>query len=689
MGSPTRPAPWGEIVIRVRGSSNGVFPVELLASGGQDFPAGALDAAALLPWVPGLDPRADGERLFQALFAHPALAAAWAELAGENPRRRLKLWLDPEAAALHPLPWELLSEPWEDGPPRPLAALADTPFSRYLPSREAPSPPVLERPFRLLVAIASPEGLPSWLAPLDVAAERAALEAVWAEVPRGEVVATFLAPPISLERLEAELRAGYHGLHLVAHGEFDEHHPEGPEAGSVVHLADETGRAQRVTAGAFAALLLRLPERPRLVFLASCATAQRSSDNAWLGFAPPLVAAGTGAVVAMQAPVLVATARAFATTFYGRLLAHGEVDRAANEARSSLLSGDRPGAEVPVLFQRLRSGRLLGQRGEIQGKPPEIFWFPLLESAAQGQLLAVLGPGVHQGLLPMPRQLARALAADPRFDYPDPDEESLPRVTQYLTAYRVHAQDVLRREMAEALERSLPAGIRARGDSVSEVASRAGWGAVTLADEADVHQQLASLGLPIYLTTNFDNLLTLALEAQGRTVHRLALPWKAVFRGEPRPRLPKRLAPGESLVLHLFGMDDDPDGMVVTEDDYLDYLTVISRDERHLLPELVYKALGSASVLLLGYRLHDLDLRVLLRGFRMYLDARKLGRSKIAVQFDPTASAEPGGERARAFLEKYFGQSDIEVYWGSAPQFVADLVSRSLATPARQDRDDA
>jgi hypothetical protein len=60
----------------------------------------------------------------------------------------------------------------------------------------------------------------------------------------------------------------------------------------------------------------------------------------------------------MQDVVTVETARRFERTFYERLLAHGHVDRAANEARSTLLTVGRPDAAVPVLFMRLTDGVL-------------------------------------------------------------------------------------------------------------------------------------------------------------------------------------------------------------------------------------------------------------------------------------------------------------------------------------------
>jgi formylglycine-generating enzyme required for sulfatase activity len=72
-----------------------------------------------------------------------------------------------------------------------------------------------------------------------------------------------------------------------------------------------------------------------------------------------LIAAGVPAVLAMQDQVPVNTAREFSRVFYRRLLAHGLVDLACNEARASLLTADLPGSAIPVLFSRLPDNRLI------------------------------------------------------------------------------------------------------------------------------------------------------------------------------------------------------------------------------------------------------------------------------------------------------------------------------------------
>lgn len=75
-----------------------------------------------------------------------------------------------------------------------------------------------------------------------------------------------------------------------------------------------------------------------MVFLASCQTAQQSSADAFSGLAPRLLAAGVPVVLAMQDNVPVITAQAFAGTFYQKLLQHGLVNLASNQAHAHVIA---------------------------------------------------------------------------------------------------------------------------------------------------------------------------------------------------------------------------------------------------------------------------------------------------------------------------------------------------------------
>jgi hypothetical protein len=197
---------------------------------------------------------------------------------------------------------------------------------------------------------------------------------------------------------------------------------------------------------------------------------------------------------------------------------------------------------------------------------------------------------------------------------------------------------------------------------------------------------LADLGLPLYVTTNFDNFMSLALQAQGRDPRRETIAWRESSKmkesvTKPHYDLNPPADRDESpVVLHLFGTDDDLLSMVLTEDDYLDYLACISRDYEYLLPTSIQEALASTTLLLLGYRLEDLDLKVIMRGLLTNLDLARWDMLHVAVQIEATeaddASYEDKTREVIRYFQKYFSKSRIDIYWGSVHQFVADLHAR-------------
>jgi CHAT domain-containing protein len=308
----------------------------------QQFPRGYLDPG-FLPWVPAGEPAEDGERLFDWLVADEALKMAWAEVRGQRPQRRIRLRIDATAPELHAIPWELLRDAADGAPAQDLAATYATPFSRYLAGRWQPGGPVLQRPVKVLVAIASPDNLADYdLAALDVDQEWQLLQEATAD--QDDIELTLLDQPCTLAALEGTLKEGYHALHFVGHGAYRE---KGGQGKAVLYLADDQNQVALVYDEDVAGMLdrqlahsdLLVDDRLRMVFLASCQTATRSPADAFRGLAPRLVAAGVPAVVAMQDLVPIDTARQFASTFYRQLLAHGQVDLASNEARSAIRRG--------------------------------------------------------------------------------------------------------------------------------------------------------------------------------------------------------------------------------------------------------------------------------------------------------------------------------------------------------------
>lgn len=672
------PANYADLEIRILELQDEGYPVEITFSGEQEFPRGYLKPD-LLPWTPSYSPTEDGEKLFAWLFADDQLKRAWAEVRGQSPLRRVRFRIDASAPELHAVPWELLRDASPGLIPQTLAADTTTPFSRYLAGQWRPGHPILCRPIKLLVALANPEDLDAYdLAVLDLEAERQALEAAVADagIAAEHLEITFLAQPVTLSALEAELQKGYHILHLVAHGIFLEEDEQ-----AFLFLANSENQVARVSDDNFAEMLARLGESLRLVFLASCQSATRSSADAFRGFAPKLVAAGVPAVLAMQDFVPIKTAREFAGTFYRQLIRHGRVDVASNEARSAVLTAKLSGASIPVLFMRLRSGMLFGQRGQILGERASSFWNTLLENIADGECTPFLGPGVTQGLLPNPEELAQTLARE--HNYPFAKCDDLPRVAQFVGTLDNRR---LRKDVVRLLTRGFKRrigekpGPEDRRLGLSELIEAVNWSELSRQlTESELHHQLADLGLSLYITTNFDNFMTLALQTKGKKPRRETILWRESLQKEatrPHYDLDPPATPEEPVVLHLYGTDQDLLSMVLTEDDYLDYLARISRDHEYLLPTSVNAALASTTLLFLGYRLEDLDLKVLMRGLLTHLDLERWGMLHVAVQLEATEVDEAKQKEVIRYFHKYFAEARIDVYWGSPQQFVADLHAR-------------
>jgi hypothetical protein len=121
--------------------------------------------------------------------------------------------------------------------------------------------------------------------------------------------------------------------------------------------------------------------------------------------------------------------------------------------------------------------------------------------------------------------------------------------------------------------------------------------------------------------------------------------------------------------------------MVLTEDDYLEFLVRLTRDASEpLLPYAIRAALAEHSLLFVGYSLSDWSFRVLFRGLLGSL-AATLGSMSVAVQLDPLTRDPPEVwlPKAQEYLQAYFGQIQrlrFVVYWGNARAFALELSER-------------
>jgi len=296
-----------------------------------------------------LDAADYGAALRDALFAEPEACTAFRECRAAvlrpGQRLRVRLLLPP---ALHALRWERLLDPSSG---RALGLDGDLLLSRYLSANDYA--PVLLRPrgrLRALIAVAAPRDYEDHgLARIDADAETRRAQAALAELETTAIAGTW-------DALRESLDQDYDILYLVAHGAIQREQPW-------LWLVDDQGNADRRRGGALADWLGSLGERrPRLVVLASCESAGDGDAEALAALGPQLAQAGVPAVLAMQGKLSIATNERFAAAFFRELLVDGLIDRAANKAR--LAVADRPDWWVPVLYTRLKDGRLWREEAE-------------------------------------------------------------------------------------------------------------------------------------------------------------------------------------------------------------------------------------------------------------------------------------------------------------------------------------
>jgi hypothetical protein len=601
---------------------------------------------------------------------------------------RIRLWVDPGAPELHNLRWETL---WDLDKDRWSLTDERVRFSRYLSSDDLRPEHLRPRQeMRALVVIANPTAVAgnapevanpadgTWdrpenmpLAAIDVAGELKRARENLDPIPvKGELASGGKA---TLEQLTAKLADGYDVLYLVCHGAFLRGDPE-----PSLWLEDDRGNAKVVKAGEVVRALKDLEHRPRLVVLASCQSAgadqiPRGSDRGMLAaLGPRLAEAGIPAVLAMQGSVTMETAAKFLPAFFRELRRDGILDRAMSVARGEVRG--RPDAWMPALFLRLKRGRIWWYTPGLKQKKGEMSkWPALLSHIDTGECTPILGPGVTEFLFGPWRDLARTWADTYAYPMAAHQRDDLAQVAEYLTVNQspnfVRAELV--RQLRQEVRRRHPA---ATGPSLDELIVSA-WQRRRRQQPREFFTLLARIPFAIYLTASPDPLLPQALAAAGRKPEVGLFPWQediesrqSVFAKEPG-YIPDQNRP---LVYYFFGRYREPSSLVLTEDDYFDYLISMGLNWK-LFPEAVSRRLNE-SLLFLGFHIDDWSFRALFRSIiRKAGGSRRGGFAHVAVQIDPVESRHQDLKKARHYFRDFLGKEDVTLYWGSAEDFAREL----------------
>jgi CHAT domain/SIR2-like domain len=635
-----------------------------------------------------IDTKQYGIDLFRALFPPgddllSGYRLALSNARSTNSRLRFRLQIDNTAPAdLFAINWERLHDEKER---QTLSRWPQTSFSRFIGLPQQLPAPIVGKP-KLLVVISSPT---------DYAATR--LDRIDRTKVRQELVEAlqpllrfaeyeFLEAPATLSNIRERLKDGFNALHIQAHALLP---PERDMAW--MYLEKENGEADPINEDFFRETFSGLDDL-RLVVLMACQSGAQTREDPFGGLAQTLVQQNLPIVVAMQQPIEFDAAKIFNKYFYRELARHGEADAAINEARLHLrldFSQESREWSAPVLFMRLKDSPVWEPTApvEVHEAQPEpkvateedSFWVPIIEALRQGQLVPIIGPNINQGLLPSNKEITGKWTKKyeyHKYNYPVNNRNDLPRVARFVeTNYgrkfphralqTLYIDDLLEREKAETRfklkDKSLP-------EVISAVSKHYFDG------DADApHRILAELeNISTYVTTTSDNFMAEALKYRGRAVRREVLLWNDDAT-EPADYQSLTGKPESPVVWHIYGSPPKANSLVLTEDDYLDFLRNVSR-EPWRRPANLMSTLTESLLLFLGFNVRDLDFRIL---FKALISHLKVGTDRVAIlQIEPEESykeRELEFRLVQTFLEKDSSEFQVKIRWLSVRDFLLQL----------------
>ena len=285
-------------------------------------------------------------------------------------------------------------------------------------------------------------------------------------------------------------------------------------------------------------------------------------------------------------------------------------------------------------------------------------WDSLLMLIKMGKCTPFIGAGSSYPYLPLVGKLAYDWSE--KYHYPLKDSNDLAKVAQFMAIdrYPMFPKHVIAQEFKDK-NKDQPDFSR----------------------EDSPHGILADLNLPIYITTNYDNFMYDALKTRQKDPERELCRWsneldQMLKLQQIQPVLSPAIIPSakKPFVYHLHGYLEIPESIVLTENDYLDFMIRLHEKDSPILPPQITIALATNALLFVGYSLADWNFRVLFRS--IFSSISSMTNLIIAVQLRPKDVKSE--DDAIKYLNKYFGSvlgKDIKVrvYWGEATEFAKEL----------------
>jgi len=293
----------------------------------------------------------------------------------------------------------------------------------------------------------------------------------------------------------------------------------------------------------------------------------------------------------------------------------------------------------------------------------------------------ILGTGMTEWLFGTRKDHAQAWAKSFGFPLEAHRHSDLPQVAQFVAVEKKPRQ--LRAELAgfyrERLCERFPDAVDDPDAALNDMVL-AVWRQASERFATEPHTVLAQMPCEVYVTTEVTSLLTEALREEGKDPVVDFCRWNPALDPDDWPESPltrdRDYVPTieRPLVFHVLGTIEYPDSIVITEDEYFDFLAEVARN-RDLIPGPVREHLADSTLLFLGFGLDDWDVRVLLRSLISPQSARRLGQFQhVAAQVNVESAGSL--EDARRYIETYFQrfrEPSIDVYWSSVEEFSRHL----------------
>jgi hypothetical protein len=366
--------------------------------------------------------------------------------------------------------------------------------------------------------------------------------------------------------------------------------------------------------------------------------------------------------------------------------------------------------EVDMVAQKRGAAvaNLLTSRSRVQPRTGDSDWSEINRRIKEGRVIPIVSNGLRYDSI-FAQLVQQASAADDglsmklmaenllsqawaqKINYPLPDVYELARVAQYNRSL-ARDDEQSKVDFLQFLKESLlgyAENLEEDADLINELYARINESSFSdLVQELeypklesgqnDPLRILARLPLPIYVTTSYHNFLERALTAENRPPVTQTCYWSGPEPAESTVDPDYIPTPERPLVYHLYGLETAPTTMVLSEDDFLDFLIKVTQAvdvNRPIIPMRLRSALATSSLILLGYRLQDWDFRILFRGIINAGQTTSRGFS-LVIQLTPDQqfNIESPGE-ARKYLETYFRPRQFNVEWGDTIGFLDHLWS--------------